>query len=175
MCAKRFTVVCKTAWQRLSRILTVTQQTVADEKNGATYWRTSPTCTLNFHLPINTKFPSTNILYISICPHTRSLSAYNTLHVHLPIRYISIYLIHYISIYLYITFPSAYTLYFHLPIQYISIYPSIQYTSIYLDFHLHIHYLFIYLYTTFLILSTYTVCEIITFVYTTLKHVTPVT
>jgi len=102
-----------------------------------------------------------------MCLYTTSLSTYNTLHVRLPIGYISIYL--------YITFPSAYTLYFHLPVQYISIHLSIQYTSIYLDFHLHIHYLFIYLYTTFLILSTYIVCEIITFVYTTLKHVTPVT
>ena len=120
------------------------------------------TCTLNFHLPINTTFPSTNIHYISICLYTTPLSAYNTLHVHLPIRSISIYL--------YITFPSVHTLCFHLPIQYMSIYLSIQYTSIYLDFHLHILYLFIYLYTTFL--STYIVCEIITFVYTTLKHVT---
>ena len=33
-CAKLFTVVCKTAWQRLSRILTVTQQTVAGKKMG---------------------------------------------------------------------------------------------------------------------------------------------
>ena len=31
---------CKTAWQRLSHILTVTQQTAVSENNGAQYWHT---------------------------------------------------------------------------------------------------------------------------------------